>query len=123
MIPPTNDPPVAAALAVGSVQIPVDTADVFAVPDLTGLMAFVVSGDCMALAGINDRDIVFADPRVACHEDVVVAVVDGRSVLKRYVLDNGVALLRAADPKVPDLVPQQELVVRGVVVGLMRRFD
>lgn len=53
--------------------------------------------------------------------DVVAALIDNESTLKTYVMERGKACLRSENPKFPKLVPAQELVIQGVMVGLVRK--
>jgi len=48
-------------------------------------------------------------------------VIDNESTLKLYMRQQGKAFLRAANPRYKDLVPANELVVQGVLVGLVRK--
>ena len=82
-----------------------------------------VRGDSMEGASIMDGDSIileFRDPRPG---DIVAALIDGETTLKRYVVKNRRAYLRAENPKYPDLVPAQELVIQGVMVALLRVPD
>jgi repressor LexA len=40
--------------------------------------------------------------------------------LKRFVVEKGQPFLRAENPRFPDLIPARELVIQGVLIGLMR---
>lgn len=79
-----------------------------------------VRGDSMTGAGILDGDMVVMEFREARHGDIVAALIDGETTLKRYLVQNGVPYLRAANRKYPDLIPASELVIQGVMVGLLR---
>jgi repressor LexA len=59
----------------------------------------------------------FREPRKG---DVVAALIDGETTLKRYVVENGRPFLRAENEDYPDLVPAHELVIQGVLVALLR---
>ena len=74
----------------------------------------------MRNAAILEGDIVIMELREAKHGNVVAALTDGETTLKRYIVQNGVPYLRAANPKYPDLIPAHELVIQGVMVGLLR---
>ncbi len=83
-----------------------------------------VSGDSMLGAGILPGDVVIvergASPRSG---DVVVAQVDGEWTLKHYEKSKrGEIVLRAANPKYPEIHPARELVIGGVVRGSFRRY-
>ena len=79
-----------------------------------------VSGDSMA-PGILDGDIVALVRRDPKPGDIVAALVDETTVtLKRLVKDRNRMVLRAANAKYKDIVPQR-LESQGVVVGVIRR--
>ena len=48
---------------------------------------------------------------------------DGERTLKTYVVKNGKSYLKAENPKYPDLIPAQELVIQGVFKALIRKAD
>lgn len=87
---------------------------------------FRVRGESMLGASINDGDKVVVDRSVApAHMDIVVAVVDGEFTLKRLHLQPcGPVELRAEHPNYPPITFKEgsELVIWGVVVGLVRRY-
>lgn len=82
-----------------------------------------VSGDSMTGAGILPGDVVIVErggsPRTG---DIVVAQVDGEWTLKYYEKTRAGVVLRAANPKYPEIRPRRELVVGGVVRGAFRRY-
>lgn len=83
-----------------------------------------VSGDSMTGAGILPGDVVIVERgAVARSGDIVVAQVDGEWTLKHYEKSKrGEIVLRAANPKYPEIRPARELVVGGVVRGSFRRY-
>jgi repressor LexA len=83
--------------------------------------ALRVRGDSMTGAAILDGDVVILEFREPHHGAIVAALIDGESTLKRYVVQRGKPFLRAENPAYPDLLPAQELVIQGVMVGLLRR--
>jgi len=83
--------------------------------------ALRVRGDSMINAGILDGDTVFLVQREPRPRDIVAALIDGESTLKRYLVQRGRPFLRAENEKYPDLLPATELVIQGVMVGLLRR--
>jgi repressor LexA len=87
----------------------------------TTVYALNVRGDSMIGANIVDGDLVFLTPREPRPRDIVAALIDGESTLKRYLLQHDRPFLRAENPKYPDLLPADELVIQGVMVGLLRR--
>ncbi len=84
--------------------------------------ALRVRGDSMIGCGILDGDLVLlehgAEPR---HGQIVAALIDGQSTLKTYLVKNRRPFLRAENPKYPDLVPVDELMVQGVFRALIRK--
>ena len=72
-----------------------------------------VRGDSMRNAAILEGDIVIIEIREAKHGDIVAALIDGETPLKRFILKNGVPFLRASNPKIPDLIPARELFFQG----------
>jgi repressor LexA len=99
--------------------ISVDTASLGVRPNAK-LFALRVRGDSMIDANIVDRDIVFLTPREPRPRDIVAALIDGESTLKRFLVQRGQPFLRAENPRYPDLLPATELVIQGVMIGLLR---
>jgi len=99
--------------------ISVDTATLGVRPNAK-LFALRVRGDSMINANIVDRDIVFLTPREPRPNEIVAALIDGESTLKRYLLQRGRPFLRAENPRYADLLPATELVIQGVMIGLLR---
>ena len=86
----------------------------------TKLFALRVRGDSMVNASILDGDTVFLTPREPRPQDIVAALIDGESTLKRFLVQRGRPFLRAENPRYPDLLPATELIIQGVMVGLLR---
>lgn len=85
------------------------------------LFALRVKGDSMTGKHILPGDIaVLEHAREARTGDAVAALIDGESTLKVYHHNRGKPFLRAANPRYADLVPERELLVQGVLVGLIR---
>ena len=82
--------------------------------------ALKVRGDSMRNAAILEGDIVIMEFREAKHGDIVAALIDGETTLKRFIVQGGVPYLRASNPKYPDLIPARELVIQGVLIALLR---
>ena len=82
--------------------------------------ALRVRGDSMTGAHICDGDIVILEQREPRQRDIVAALIDGESTLKRFILERGKPCLRAENPRYPDLIPARELTIQGVMVGLVR---
>lgn len=99
--------------------IAVDT-ETIALPKSARTFALEVRGDSMVLAGIHDRDIVIMELAPPKHQDIVAALIDGDTTLKRYLVQKGKPFLRAEHPDYPDLIPARELVIQGVFRALIR---
>lgn len=82
--------------------------------------ALKVRGDSMIDAHICPGDTVILEKRSPRKGDIVAALIDGETTLKRYVTDKGKAYLHAENPEYPDLIPARELIIQGVMIGLIR---
>jgi repressor LexA len=82
--------------------------------------ALKVRGDSMIDAGIVSGDVVILEVREPRNGDIVAALIDGDSTLKRYLTQRGKPFLKAENPKYPDLIPAQELLIQGVQIALLR---
>jgi repressor LexA len=84
--------------------------------------ALRVRGDSMIDAHILDGDIVILEDRKDVQSgDIVAALIDGETTLKRYVMEHGRPYLKAENPLYPNLVPARELRIQGVMVSLVRK--
>jgi repressor LexA len=84
--------------------------------------ALRVRGDSMIDAHILDGDIVILEDRKDVQTgDIVAALIDGETTLKRYVTEHGRPYLKAENPLYPNLVPARELRIQGVMVSLIRK--
>jgi repressor LexA len=84
--------------------------------------ALRVAGDSMIGKHICDGDIVVfehgPEPRSG---QIVAALIDRKNTLKTFLVKNGKPFLKAEDPKYPDLIPSEELVIQGVFRALIRK--
>jgi repressor LexA len=80
-----------------------------------------VRGDSMTGAHILDGDLVVLELREPGHGNIVAALIDGETTLKRYLVRGGRPFLRAENPAYPDLIPARELVIQGVMIALFRK--
>lgn len=83
--------------------------------------ALKVRGESMVDAHICDGDVVIMEFREPRNGDIVAALIDGETTLKRYVMENGKPFLHAENKNFPDLIPARELIVQGVLVALLRQ--
>ena len=83
------------------------------------------AGDSMINAGIHAGDVLVVDrSRTATDGNIVIALINGEYTVKRLSIQNHKITLR---PENPDYAPirlsdQDELIVWGVVTGLIRQF-
>jgi repressor LexA len=81
-----------------------------------------VRGDSMIDAHILDGDVVILEDRTDVQNgDIVAALIDGETTLKRYVVEHGRPYLKAENAAFPDLRPARELRIQGVMVSLVRK--
>lgn len=90
------------------------------IPRNSRTFALKVRGESMIDAHICDGDTVILEFREPRHLDVVAALIDGETTLKRFVVDKRKPFLRAENSDFPDLIPARELIIQGVMVGLLR---
>jgi repressor LexA len=73
-------------------------------------------------AHILDGDVVIMEDRQTARDgDIVAALIDGETTLKRYVTERGRPYLKAENPKFPDLIPARELRIQAVMTSLVRK--
>jgi repressor LexA len=105
--------------AKGCVSIDMETLGIRSTPRT---FALEVRGDSMEGRHIVEGDLVVLEhgktPRPG---DVVAALIDNESTLKTFMMNRGKPFLRAENVKYPDLIPAGELVIQGVMVGLIRK--
>ncbi len=81
-----------------------------------------VRGDSMTGKHIVDGDIAIIEHGVQPRSgDVVAALIDGQVTLKTFIMQRGKPFLRAENPRYPDLIPQEELQIQGVMMALIRK--
>ncbi|MBK1881101.1 repressor LexA [Luteolibacter pohnpeiensis] len=93
------------------------------IPRHARTFALKVHGDSMIDAHICDGDTVILEFKEARKNDIVAALIDGETTLKRYVLDKGRPFLKAENPDYPNLIPARELIIQGVLVALLRQTN
>jgi repressor LexA len=94
--------------------------DTLQLPKNARTFALEVRGDSMIDAHIVEGDVVIMELRDPAHRDIVAAIIDGETTLKRFLIHKGKPFLRAENPKYPDLIPAHELVIQGVFRALLR---
>jgi len=86
-----------------------------------GLFALHVRGDSMIGAQIADGDIALLRTGPAQPGNIVAALIDGESTLKRMVREGRKTFLRAENERYRDLIPVESLTIQGVFVGVVGR--
>jgi len=84
-----------------------------------GLFALQVRGDSMIDAQIADGDIALLRQGPAEPGQIVAALVDGQSTLKRVVREGRRVFLRAENRRYRDIIPAESLTIQGVLVGVV----
>ena len=84
-----------------------------------GLLALRVRGDSMTGASIADGDVALLRPAEARPGNIVAALIDGETTLKRLVRERNRTVLRAENPRYRDLIPTESLLIQGVLVGVI----
>ncbi len=82
-----------------------------------------VTGDSMTEAGIMPGDYVVVDKSgTAAEGDIVIAQVDNAWTMKYLAKENGSYILLPANSRYKAIKPKNELVVAGVVTGVVRQY-
>lgn len=118
---PAGFPEIAAQDQEGCVLIDAETLNIRPTSRTFGLR---VHGDSMVGKHILDGDIVIIEHGLqARNGDVVAALIDGQVTLKTFVIQNNQLYLRAENPKYPELIPQDDLQIQGVMTTLIRKRE
>jgi repressor LexA len=89
-----------------------------------GCFVLRVRGESMRGAGILSGDLVVIQPTPSPRGgQIVAALIDGESTLKRLVRVKGAWFLKAENPDYPQLAPRADLVIQGVVRTVIRKLD
>jgi repressor LexA len=84
-----------------------------------------VRGDSMRDDGILDGDLIIVESRLNAESgETVVAVINGEATVKRFHRErNGKVRLQPANERLaPIICRERDVEIRGVIVGLMRRY-
>lgn len=84
-----------------------------------GLFALHVRGDSMIDAQIADGDLALLRAMPAEANQIVAALIDGQSTLKRLIRKDRRTFLRAENNRYRDLIPTEDLLIQGVFVGVI----
>lgn len=91
------------------------------IPRHAKTFALKVRGDSMIDAHICSGDTVILEFREPRKGDIVAALIDGETTLKRFLIEKGQPFLRAENADFPDLIPARELIIQGVLIALLRQ--
>jgi len=128
---PMVDIPIYGAIAAGMPEateqssegkVSIDSASLGVSPGVHSF-ALRVRGDSMIGAHIVDGDTAILEMREPRQGDIVAALIDGETTLKRYLVRKGEPYLKAENDRYPDLIPAEELIVQGVLIALLRRRE
>lgn len=93
----------------------------FRLRSVKGLFALHVRGDSMIDAQIADGDIALLRQDEPRPGQIVAALIDGASTLKRLVREGRRNFLRAENKRYRDLIPAEALAIQGIFVGVIGR--
>ena len=116
---PAGMPSDAAQHAEGCISVDINT---LGIPRASKSFALKVRGDSMIEAHICSGDLVILEIKEPREKDIVAALIDGETTLKRYLVSNGQPFLKAENEEYPDLLPARELLIQGVMIGMIRHF-
>lgn len=116
---PAGMPSDAAQQAEGCISVDINT---LGIPRAAKSFALKVRGDSMIEAHICNGDLVILEIKEPREKDIVAALIDGETTLKRYLISNGQPFLKAENESYPDLLPARELLIQGVMIGMIRHF-
>lgn len=121
--------PLLGRVAAGRPIEAIETAETFAVPEefvrRQNTFALRVTGNSMIEDGIWDGDYIIVEERQAADDgETVVALIDNEATVKKFYRDKDgkVRLMPANESMAPIIVPEQDVSIRGVVVGVLRKY-
>ena len=84
--------------------------------------ALKVKGNSMINAGIFENDVIIVNQQnTANNGEIVVALVEDSATVKRFYNKNGKIILHHENDEMDDMI-FEEVIILGVVKGLMRKF-
>jgi repressor LexA len=86
------------------------------------VFALRVTGDSMTGRHILDGDIVVLEHGPEpIHGEIVAALIDGESTLKTFVRKDNRSYLKSENPKYPDMIPAEHLMIQGIFRSVIRK--
>ena len=123
------DLPLLGIVAAGSPIEAIEDNEMVSVPaDMVGSgehYVLRVKGDSMIEEQIRDGDYVIVDARPTAEngETVVALIRSEEATVKKFYRENGIVRLEPANPALePMILPANEVQIRGVVIGVMRKY-
>jgi SOS-response transcriptional repressor LexA len=99
------------------------TLDDWLSPNKEGTIRLKAPNNAMFSAGILAGDLVLLDRSLTPTDgDIVLAEVDGRTVLRRFLKRGRKVYLESANPHYPPIVPEEQLTVTAVVTAVIRKY-
>jgi repressor LexA len=121
--------PMLGYVAAGTPIEPVEGNDSITVPEefirRQNTFCLRVKGESMIDEGIRDGDYIIVEGRQSANDgETVVALVNGEATVKKFYREQGgrIRLEPANTTMQPIYASEEDLMVRGVVVGLMRHY-
>lgn len=106
---------------IDQIQIDIQTAGVLRA---TQSYALRIRGDSMIDASIYDGDTVIVETGTPRDGDIVAALIDGETTLKRYIHKPGeTPYLKAENPDYPSLYPTENLIIQGIAKAVVRSLN
>ncbi|MFM9147476.1 MAG: transcriptional repressor LexA [Verrucomicrobiota bacterium] len=84
--------------------------------------ALRVRGDSMIDADIHDGDTVIVEPGVPKHGDIVAALIDRETTLKRLIKQGSKVYLKSENANYPNLTPTSTLTIQGIAKQVMKKI-
>ena len=78
--------------------------------------------DAAQEAGLIGPDTVIVEPGTPKHGDIVAALIDGETTLKRLIKQGAKVYLKAENKNYPDLIPTSSLTIQGIAKSVMKRI-
>jgi SOS-response transcriptional repressor LexA len=99
------------------------TLDDWLTPNKEGTIRLKAPNNAMFSAGILAGDLVLLDRSLTPQDGaIVLAEVDGRTVLRRFLKRGRKVYLESANPHYPPIVPEEHLTVTAVVTAVIRKY-
>ncbi|GIW62545.1 MAG: LexA repressor [Patescibacteria group bacterium] len=97
--------------------------DEFLIKNPQATFMLKISGDSMQEAGILPGDYVLVDRTITPTSGmIVIAQVDNKWTIKYFIKDRNKICLKPANKKYPVIYPKEELIIAGVVTGVVRKY-